>query len=79
MNDPKIMEKCDVCLSMYQQGPHVYGLRINSTYGISVCSACHNANWDGWGPLLVKKVTANLVSQGKPLPARLANGLLPRE
>lgn len=77
-NDP-IMTTCDVCGTSVQVGPHRYDARRNTTYDIMVCHACHDGNWDGWAPHLEPQVTKRLLEQGRTLPDRNPEGLLPRE
>lgn len=72
------MIKCHTCDSEFKFGPHEYRGRKILLYDIMVCSSCFQANWDGWQPRLESRVTARLLEQGKPLPERNANGLLPR-
>ena len=77
MNDYKVMETCFSCGSKFQMGPHIYGEYI-PPYKISVCTPCFNANWDGWGPMVDKKLVEHLQAMGLPIPDRNEKGWLPR-
>lgn len=72
-----IMQKCDVCGGMYQHGPGTYGQKLH-LYGGGCCRTCWATNSDGWAPAYEKKLLALLKKNGLPIPARNANGLLPR-
>ncbi|AJZ56505.1 hypothetical protein OI25_7272 [Paraburkholderia fungorum] len=76
--DPALLN-CDACGRSFQFGPHRYDGKAIPTYGITVCTPCWDANWDGWAPHLEKKVTAKLLAEGKPLPSRNSKQRLPRE
>jgi hypothetical protein len=53
--------------------------RLIPTYGVIVCANCYSMNADGWAPHYEEKITAKLRAAGKPIPAKIANGLLPRD
>jgi hypothetical protein len=75
----KIMYDCDVCGAPFQFGPHVYAGKSIPLYEIMVCTSCYKGNWGGWQPRLEGRVLQKLGAAGRPEPARLPNGLLPRE
>lgn len=79
MTEPQRYETCDACGEKFEFGMHKYYGRKNDTYEIMVCRGCDAANWDGWAPHVEPRITARLRAAGKPLPARLQNGLLPRD
>ena len=79
MNDSQPFETCDACGQKFEFGMGKYYGRKNLTYDIMVCRTCDSANWDGWNPHTEPRVTARLLAAGKPLPARLPSGLLPRD
>lgn len=72
------MRRCDTCGKLFQFGPHRYDGHPVATYKITVCNTCWDSNWDGWAPHLEGRVTAKLLEDGLPLPARNSKGLLPR-
>ena len=79
MNTEATTYHCAACGKAVQMGPHRYEGKWNSAYQITVCDSCHAGNWDGWAPHLEARVTKELLSGGKSLPARNSKHLLPRE
>jgi hypothetical protein len=75
----KIMLKCDLCGKQYQHGPHRYEGHHCRPYGIGVCGACWEGNWDGWNPRLEPILLDHLRKNGLPVPERNAKGWFPRD
>ncbi|MEE9606305.1 MAG: hypothetical protein V3U03_01095, partial [Myxococcota bacterium] len=75
----KLMQKCDLCGSEYQYGPHNYDGKFIRKYQLKVCMSCYEGNWDGWAPHLEIKLIAHLKERGLAAPARNEKGWIPRE
>ncbi len=75
----EIFETCFLCGSKFQMGPHRYDGTWNKTYRMSTCGSCHKMSSDGWSPRHETAIIEHLEEHGLPIPARNANGLLPRE
>jgi len=78
MAEEKIMQRCFMCGSEYQFGPHRYDGKYISRYQISVCRSCYDSNWDGWAHY-EPRLVAHLKANNLPIPARNEKGWLPRE
>jgi len=76
---PKFMQKCGLCGSSFQFGPHIYDGKHIARYQLTVCRGCWDANYDGWCPALEPALLAHLESKGIAVPERNADGWLPRE
>ena len=75
----KHTEKCFCCGTEFQFGPHIYDGKHIPGYGITVCRACYEGNWDGWAPHYEVLVLAHLKNKGIEPPARNSKGWLPRD
>lgn len=75
----KIMHRCPLCNSLYQQGPGRYEGHISRRYQLEVCDVCWKGNWDGWNPRHEGFLLLHLKEKGLEVPPRNANGYLPRE
>jgi hypothetical protein len=73
-----VMLACNVCDRGFQHGPDRFEGRSIPAYEMIVCEPCWQANWGGWGPASEYRVTAHLAKKGISLPARNANGWIPR-
>ena len=79
MNNSSAIYHCVPCGKTVQMGPQRWEGKWNATYQITVCDSCHIGNWDGWASHLESRVTTQLLTEGKSLPARNSKELLPRE
>jgi hypothetical protein len=75
----KFMVACGICGAQFQFGPHRYDGRHISTYKLTVCGSCYDANWDGWAPHWEPILIKHLNTNGIPIPSRNSKGWLPRE
>jgi len=71
--------RCFTCGCSVKLGPHEYTGQHIGKYDITACSVCWASNWDGWGPFEEKEILAHLEARGIKVPARNANGFLPRD
>lgn len=79
MRRVKIMIPCVCCGQDFQFGPHLYDGKVARLYGnAAVCLTCWDANWDGWSPSVEPQFLKILEDKGLPVPARNAQGWLPR-
>lgn len=76
---PKFFYRCDLCGTEFQFGTSVYNGKHIPRYQINVCLPCYQRSEDGWAPADEEAVTRKLREQGKPIPARNAKGLRPRD
>lgn len=79
MAEFKHMQRCDLCGSEYQFGPHTYDGKYIERYQLGVCRPCYEGNWDGWAPDYEEKILNHLKNKGLPVPERNSKGWLPRD
>ena len=79
MAKPLITMECGLCSSEFHFGAHRGGGKYLPRYGLTVCSACYDANGDGWGPAHERRLLSHLDAQGLGVPVRTGKGSLPRE
>lgn len=75
----QITELCFSCGQSFAFGQNAYHGRFIPNYQIMVCRGCNDANWEGWAPFVEGKLLAHLKAKGLEVPARNAQGLLPRD
>ena len=78
MQSSENTEHCEVCGREFRYTPKSDHRIYIPAYQIMVCSICYATNSDGWAPQFEESVTRNLKAKGLKIPARNANGLLPR-
>ncbi len=79
MSSFKNMVRCFCCGVEFQFGPNAYDGHSISGYGITVCTGCNRANWDGWGPNWEHAILKHLADRGVEPPDRNSGGWLPRD
>ena len=75
----QITELCFSCGQTFAFGQNAYHGRVVPKYQIMVCRQCYDANWGGWAPFVERKLLVHLKAKGLEVPARNAQGLLPRD
>src|SRR5690242_6436535 len=78
MADHPKLSRCELCRGIMWMGHDLSQGRYIATYDLRVCYACWVSSSGGWHPRYDSFLLERLRQTGLPIPARNANGWLPR-
>lgn len=62
--EPAFIERCFLCQTPFQYGPHIYSGRPVKAWDVMACNRCLDANWDGIVPSRHPRLIAHLEERG---------------